>query len=311
MRKKFFVLVILLMSISAVAQERINLDFDQSCSYYGEIISDDVYGFNSTNEAQEIVRRIVDVVGLEQNFDIMSANVPNALATIGDNRRMIFYSQNFILNIESATGTDWAGISILAHEIGHHLNGHTIIVGGSRPSLELEADKFAGFVSAKLGASLKESQAAINQVASSTGSSTHPPKSARLEATAIGWNHGKQGLTPTKENSGSVPKPRIDIELLKTSTDIRIVYLGDEYGCRLPITITIGNRTFTPISSSYQIMDIPKGSQKYKIEGKINCPKSQCWIVESTGTIDVKANSTFYVHWKSEPWMKCKAWLSE
>ena len=37
-------------------------------------------------------------------------------------------------------------MTLLAHEVGHHLNGHTIHRGGSTPELELEADEFAGFI---------------------------------------------------------------------------------------------------------------------------------------------------------------------
>jgi uncharacterized protein (TIGR02145 family) len=200
-----FTALLFALSVS-FGQTRINFDLGKSCSYYGENITDDIYSFTSIQEAKDIVARIVNVVGLEQNFQISAANVPNAMAIIEYNQRLILYSQNFILNIKNATGTDWAGISILAHEIGHHLNGHTIMPGGSRPDLELQADKFSGFACAKLGATLQQAQAAMNSFASSSGSSTHPPRSARIEAIALGWTQGNSGRvikTPPEKPSST------------------------------------------------------------------------------------------------------------
>jgi hypothetical protein len=55
--------------------------------------------------------------------------------------RIIIYNQSFMSKIANNTGTDWAGISILAHEIGHHLMQHTLGVGGGRSDQELAADQ--------------------------------------------------------------------------------------------------------------------------------------------------------------------------
>lgn len=162
--------------LRATAQEQLQLNRDQCCSYYGEEILDNLYSFSSSNEAKEIIYSITDIVGLEPNFIVKAANVPNAVATIQGDQRLILYSQNFISSISTATGTDWAGISILAHEVGHHLNGHTITAEGSRPKIELEADKFSGFACAKMGASLKEAQIAMEKVAAGQGSLHILPK---------------------------------------------------------------------------------------------------------------------------------------
>ena len=75
----------------------------------------------------------------------------------------------------------------MAHEVGHHLNGHTLVEGDARPELELEADTFSGHVLFRLGATLEEPKVAMERVASDTGSRTHPPKSARLAAINSGW----------------------------------------------------------------------------------------------------------------------------
>jgi len=305
----YLILFFLLPNI-LMAQQKLDINVEHSCSYYGEEIVDDLYGFSSTQEAIDIVDRIVNIIGLERNFEISAANVPNALATIQNSKRLILYSQNFILGIKNATGTDWAGISILAHEIGHHLNGHTIIPGGSRPDLELQADKFSGFVCAKMGATLEEAQAAMNHLASGQGSSTHPPKSARLEAIAIGWNQGNSGSKPTQPQENAQPdtKPQENV-ITRTTTSVQIVYVGDNYGCNLPLSITIGNRTFTPTSNSFSVSGIPLGEQAYRIQGQINCQTLGGCNAIGQGQINVTENSVFYIGWQNVAYSQCKVWL--
>lgn len=305
--KKIFLILFLSIGASTFAQEKLDLNLGNSCSYYGEEITDEIYGFSSSQEAREIIYNIVEIVGLEPNFEIQAANVPNAVATIRNEIRFILYSQNFITRIKNATGTDWSGISILAHEVGHHLNGHTIQSGGSRPNIELEADKFSGFVCAKLGATLDEAQIAMQNVASNSGSSTHPPKSARLEAIAIGWNKAKTtSKSPEEPNTNKPPTiPNETINRASMKTTIGIVYPGDQWGCNLPMTITIGDKSFTPQGNSVTVSDIPIGQQKYIIQGNINCPYIGNCTAFGEGYINVQPNSTFYVRWQNTGYANC------
>lgn len=202
MKLLFLLITVCFISGFSIAQSRFKIDH-RTCSYYGDSINEDIYSFSSTKEAVDIVDQIVKSVGLEQNFEIMAANVPNAAAVIYESKRYILYSQVFISKIERNTSSKWSSISILAHEIGHHLNGHTLDSIGSRPDKELEADKFSGFVCFKLGATLEQAQEAMKLIASESGSSTHPPKSARLEAITIGWTQAKEegGKTNSPESS--------------------------------------------------------------------------------------------------------------
>jgi ribosomal protein L19 len=177
------------------SQYALHIDTEHSCSYSGEMFNGDLYEFKSSNEANLVVRKIMESVGLKSRFELKAANVDNAAAVIYNNKRYILYSQNFISKIEGATRTNWAGISILAHEIGHHLNGHTLEQGGSRHSSELEADEFSGFVLRKMGAGLAEAQAAMRVLADEEGSYTHPGKSARLEAIAVGWKQADETMS--------------------------------------------------------------------------------------------------------------------
>ncbi len=131
--------------------------------------------------------------GLPQNFDVVEAAVPNAAAAIvpgpdGLPRRVIAYNREFLRDLVKATsGNDWAPVSVMAHEIGHHLSGHTILPGGSAPLIELEADKFSGFVLFKMGAGLEDAQRAIDTLVGEAPSRTHPGRRDRSEAIREGW----------------------------------------------------------------------------------------------------------------------------
>jgi peroxiredoxin len=184
MEKLIILAIVLFYSNLLHSQEKIQLNY--SCSYYGEKIPSDVYTFKSDDEASEAVKLITDASGLSSKFITLACNIPNASATIINNQRYILYNQSFMYNISKRINY-WASLSILAHEIGHHLEGHSLMPGGSRPSLELEADRFSGFILARLGSSLEDAQSAINYFVPEEGTFTHPGRAARLAAIANGW----------------------------------------------------------------------------------------------------------------------------
>ena len=161
--------------------------------------------FASSAEGRQIAQRIIDVVGLKANFDIREANIPNAAAVVYGGKRYILYNPNFINQLTKATGTKWAAISVLAHEIGHHLDGHTLTASGSQPELELEADEFSGFVLRKMGASLAEAQAAMKTLASERASRTHPGQYDRLSSIAKGWKQADAQLTGRNDVATVIP----------------------------------------------------------------------------------------------------------
>ncbi|QMU31100.1 M48 family metalloprotease [Adhaeribacter radiodurans] len=157
--------------------------------------------------ARDIIKEIIDVVGLKPRFEVReSEEVPNAAAVIYNGQRYILYNPEFVASVNNAVKTDWAAVSILAHEIGHHLNGHTLIRGGSNPADELEADEFSGFVLRKMGATLPQAQAAIAALTDESYSATHPGRSMRLTAISTGWqNANDQILASTKPGSKAAP----------------------------------------------------------------------------------------------------------
>ena len=206
MRTLQLAIVIAICCGGASGQTRLRIDQIELCSYYGETIRDDLYAFESDQEAQSIVADIMRTSILPQNFSIKAANVPNAAAVIRDAKRLILYNQSFVRDINREAGTDWAAKSILAHEIGHHLAGHTLDTVGSRPDTELQADKFSGGTLYRLRATLEEAKSAMQIAGDSRGSSTHPPKSARLAAIHNGWIAAQE----LDQTSDSEPKPPIE-----------------------------------------------------------------------------------------------------
>lgn len=207
MKRITLVLCMLCISVTLFSQKK-TLNF---CTYYGD---DAIYSsveicnglrFTSNSEAEAIVDEILEKIDLKRNFIVMQCpNIANAMAAnypsqTGENRYII-YDNEFLERVDIMAGTDWASISILAHEVGHHLNGHVLDRKGSRPDKEEEADEFSGWVLAHMGASLEEAQAAIMEFQSIEGSHTHPPRHRRLIAIKKGWLKG-MGYTATHINN--------------------------------------------------------------------------------------------------------------
>src|SRR5919112_3474572 len=150
--------------------------------------------FNSVYEAKEHVNTMLESINWKENFTLREQNgINNAYATIMNNRRFIIYDNDFLENLDSYATTKWASISVLAHEMGHHYRNHVVDTRGSTPPKEIEADYFSGYVMEKLGASLSEARAAMEQIASPQASDTHPAKADRLNAIADGWNYAQGG----------------------------------------------------------------------------------------------------------------------
>ena len=166
----------------------------QACSYDGEPVSFNGTSGNAPSDCRDMVARIMNFTGLPQNFVVVQADVPNAAAAIilDDQqipKRVIAFNPQFIDVVRQVThGNAWAPVSIMAHEIGQHLSGHTITPGGSQPPTELEADKFSGFVLYKMGAGLNDAQTALETlVPEGPDGKTHPGRGKRLSAVREGW----------------------------------------------------------------------------------------------------------------------------
>ena len=159
-------------------------------------------GFSGDEEAEIAVDNILAEIGLFRNFTIQECpDINNAVAKnidvgSGHKERFILYDSNFFKRIEDKAANDWAAISILAHEIGHHLNGHALNDEGSNHKWELEADEFSGFVLGRMGASADDAKSAINTLQYEKATRTHPAKIDRLVAIEKGWTRGNGKIIP-------------------------------------------------------------------------------------------------------------------
>ena len=210
----------------------------QACSYDGRPVQFGMGGA-APRDCRDMIEQVMAFTGLPQNFEVTEADVPNAAAAILLDQqklphRVIAFNPRFIELVRRETGGNpWSAVSIMAHEAGHHLAGHTIQPGGSQPPIELEADKFSGFVLYKMGASRSDTLKAINTLVPEAvpGDSTHPGRSQRAAAVGDGWDSacrqtgrgdcasGTPGSAPAAGIGGTVAQspvaqePAIDIDI--------------------------------------------------------------------------------------------------
>lgn len=88
-------------------------------------------GGEAPGNCRDMIAEVMNFTGLPQNFVVTEADVPNAAAAIllDQNElphRVIAFNPQFMDEVKRATGGNaWAAVSVMAHEAGHHLAGHT------------------------------------------------------------------------------------------------------------------------------------------------------------------------------------------
>jgi hypothetical protein len=162
-----------------------NLTF--GCGFIKKISKEEILIYKPKSTELEQIKNITAYSGIPLNFEIYEANIQNAVATLIDNERYILYDPKLLDFANESTNSYWSSISILAHEIGHHLSGHTLNQLTDNHIAELEADKFSGFVMYKMGATEFQAIQAINSLGSLNDTESHPSKSRRIEVIKNGW----------------------------------------------------------------------------------------------------------------------------
>lgn len=138
---------------------------------------------------QEATEEVVSHTGIKANFSVSPSDVTNALANIDkQGNSVLLYNPTYMARAYGQICKDWGIMGIIAHEIGHHLQGHILKRDAADfANFELEADDFAGFVMYRMGATLEEAQRSTNQLVAERGSTSHPGKAQRLKALETGW----------------------------------------------------------------------------------------------------------------------------
>jgi hypothetical protein len=153
--------------------------------------------FESDREAAATFREILAATGIPGVADRIqvraSAETANAEAQIGeDGQRYIFYNSTFMRELGAKTRQFWSQVFVIAHEVGHHIAGH-LDFAGQNHRVELEADRYAGFILGRMGATHEEAIAAIDGIGAGAASITHPPRDQRIQIVSLGWNDGAGG----------------------------------------------------------------------------------------------------------------------
>ncbi|OUV06285.1 MAG: hypothetical protein CBC40_00170 [bacterium TMED80] len=157
--------------------------------------------FGTDVDAENALDKILNVIGASKRFVLQPcANINNAVATSFKGIRYILYDKNFMNSINY--GNNWGNLFVLAHEVGHHINGHSVDLVlyaaeavepkslAIKRQQELEADEFAGFILSKLGGPISAANQSISKISTNSDDtySTHPSRSKRLAAVKKGYD---------------------------------------------------------------------------------------------------------------------------
>ncbi|MDC3348578.1 hypothetical protein OAV51_00475 [Flavobacteriaceae bacterium] len=190
MKKLLLLLLLFTIPVISFSQE---IDYGNSSEAANLCVDLKSNSFSSNYDADEALNKILSVVGAAKRFMLVPCeNINNAVAyTSESGLRYIIYDEVF-MNSLSTGDNYWGNMAILAHEVGHHINGHTLAGDLSQYESrleELEADEFAGFVLSKLGAKLDEVKSVFSEISFDGDDtySSHPNRSRRLNAVEKGF----------------------------------------------------------------------------------------------------------------------------
>lgn len=143
MKYLIFTLALMRVHLQLAAQTPLSIPTQNRCSYSGTAWDDELYRFDYNAEVESRVREILKLANATQNFMIVPTNVENVAAIVDNGQRYLYYSLDFV---QKNSAIDLYGA--LAHEIGHHLNNHTL-QADRRTVEESEADFFMGYILSK------------------------------------------------------------------------------------------------------------------------------------------------------------------
>ena len=230
----------------------------------------------AATEIETMVKNILDYAGLAPNFRVVEVDVNNAFATIEDGQRILGFGDRYLRSISTKAGTDWARLGVMAHEVGHHVQGHTTVSAkGSADShrRELEADEYAGFICGLMGSS-KEDSYAHTALFSERDSDSHPARSRRIEATSRGWLRAQHIRTNVKEG-GACPVASLTGEGLEKRTYRGTIGNND-------VTVNLTRSPDRSVFGNYQ-MKIKGEMKTYRFVGKGNRDGSRITLEEYYG----------------------------
>jgi len=190
--------------VQVKAQKPLRLDRIHCCAAQAGDLPDEVFHFDATDAAEEVLRNMLGQVGLSlRSLKIRAAAVDSAVACVnpllGD--RLILYNESFLRSLTEDSQSVWATRAIVAHELGHHLNLH--LQSGDenrRRSEELEADSFAGNLLFRMGADEEDIRRVFGELKEGEG---YPRNEERVAAAMNAWWRAGEQASYTEEGEAS------------------------------------------------------------------------------------------------------------
>ncbi len=196
---KFAIMFLLFIGISSnsYAQKRPPFcGFNDRSGYFG-YKSMELKGIKASSGHKsgipDVVSEIVKQFDINVDIEIYITNDENnCYATIGKGgTKLLIADYNFLVSVNKKSKTEWAAISVLAHEIGHHIAGFNW--HENQIDNELDADYWSGFVLKKLGSSRNAAIKCIMYYGTDTDTDSHPNKHTRAKMIQNGWDDAEKG----------------------------------------------------------------------------------------------------------------------
>ena len=132
--------LLFLVTYSLASQELISINTTNNCTYTNHSISSELYSFKIDTTIEKAVLEICEAANIDQNFRLVSSNVPTVAAIIDSGKKYILYSKSYFTSIK---GDRYLYYALLAHEIGH-IAMHHDLNASFRLREELAAEEFVG-----------------------------------------------------------------------------------------------------------------------------------------------------------------------
>ena len=212
------------------------------------------------------IQNILSYSGIPMNFEVYAANIENAVATIINNKRYIIFDPRLLGFADRNSNSYWGSMSIIAHEIGHHLSGHTMKNDIDSHKRELEADKFSGFVLYKMGATVEQATYTISTLGTEEDTDSHPSKYKRINAITNGWKEAseqvsKSAIPPVNEFNEEIVGIEYNLEDFYSNDEIlEYKYNLNEVGPFVGYIISNKYEESQPFSIIVEIIESPKNN---------------------------------------------------
>lgn len=183
-------------------------------------------------------------------------------------------------------------IFVIAHELGHHVCGHTAGLMMNRPwDKELEADRFAGAVIKAMEmnsmTTLNDALGSARSYLSKFPSATHPPRDLRIQAALEGYNNGSPCIgrnietgSASTSSSHSIAGPGLwhhngsSMKLLANGSTRKFMYVEpraglDSVGIREGSVAFEGTRTSEGYSGTAYVYSSKCGRLGFPVSGPV------------------------------------------